>query len=137
MLDLALRIGDIVTAESEKGKYEEMPDHHRDTYMWLDAYRLLEKDLGEPIRSRWRKQLERHIADLARETALRQNFPSRMQDVNPGFDLKGLMTAMVNRTAPGVANSPEAAESLDSVSPQCCRAPGLDAGVTGLLLRHL
>ena len=75
MLDLALRAGDLVTAESERGNYEKWPDHHRDTYMWLETYRVLEAQLGEPRRARWRAQLERHVAVLAEETRLRQDFP--------------------------------------------------------------
>ena len=74
MRDLAVRIGDLVTEASEKGQYDAWPDNHRDTYMWLDAYRLLERDLDGVRRARWREQLERYITKLAEETALRQDF---------------------------------------------------------------
>ena len=47
MLAAALTIGDLLASEQEKGRYETRLDHHRDTYMWLEAYRLLESELGE------------------------------------------------------------------------------------------
>ncbi len=73
--DLAARIGDLVAKESEAGTYQARLDHHRDTYMWLESYRLLEKDLTPERRARWRKELERNIAELAAECAVRQDFP--------------------------------------------------------------
>ena len=72
---LATRIGDLLAAESEKGAYQERLDHHRDTYMWLEAYRLLERDLGEERRARWRRELEKNIAPLAADSAERVDFP--------------------------------------------------------------
>ena len=39
------------TAEGEAGVYTKRTDHHRDTYMWLEAYRILEPKLGEPRRA--------------------------------------------------------------------------------------
>jgi hypothetical protein len=74
-VDLAVRIGDLLARESQTGYYQSRLDHHRDTYMWLEAYRLLEKDLGPDRRARWRKELERHIGELASECALREDFP--------------------------------------------------------------
>ena len=53
--DLAAQIGDLVAKESEAGTYQARLDHHRDTYMWLESYRLLEKDLAAERRARWRK----------------------------------------------------------------------------------
>jgi len=74
-LALAERLGDLLAAESEKGNYESRLDSHRDTYMWLEAYRLLEADLPEPRRSRWRRELEKAVGALAAESALRVDFP--------------------------------------------------------------
>src|SRR5579872_6769441 len=45
MLALAIRIGDLLTSENEKGKFEPRLDSDWDTYTWLEAYRLLEKEL--------------------------------------------------------------------------------------------
>src|SRR6476660_8922499 len=41
MLRLALRIGDLLAAESEHGSFQARLNSDRDTYMWLDAYRIL------------------------------------------------------------------------------------------------
>jgi len=45
MRDLALRIGDLLADEDERGAFETLPDSDWDTYMWLEAYRLLEDEL--------------------------------------------------------------------------------------------
>jgi hypothetical protein len=76
MLSLALKLGDILAAESEAGIYTKRSDHHRDTYMWLEAYRLLEPKLGEPRKLRWLRELTKLIADLAREAADRRDRPA-------------------------------------------------------------
>ncbi|HUG81735.1 MAG TPA: hypothetical protein VML01_08725, partial [Bryobacterales bacterium] len=47
MLALAIRIGDQLADEDEKGTFEPRGDSDWDTSLWLEAYRLLEKDLGE------------------------------------------------------------------------------------------
>lgn len=46
MLAQAIRSGDLPASEHEKGLYESRLDSDWDTYMWLEAYRLLEPDLG-------------------------------------------------------------------------------------------
>jgi hypothetical protein len=46
MLALAIRIGDLLASENEKGKFRPRLDSDWDTYTWLEAYRLLEKELG-------------------------------------------------------------------------------------------
>ena len=48
-VELASRIGDILAKESETGAYQGRLDHHRDTYLWLEAYRLLEPKLGASL----------------------------------------------------------------------------------------
>ena len=50
ILALALRIGDLLASEDERGTFEPRGDSDWDTYMWLEAYRLLEKEIGEERR---------------------------------------------------------------------------------------
>ena len=76
MLALALKLGDLLAAESESGIYQKRADHHRDTYMWLEAYRLLEPKLGEQRRARWGRELLKLIDDLAVQAAERQDRPA-------------------------------------------------------------
>ncbi len=76
VLALALKLGDLLAAESEAGLYEKRADHHRDTYMWLEAYRLLQPKLGEPRRERWRRELVKVMGGLAREAAVRRDRPA-------------------------------------------------------------
>ena len=58
MLALALRIGDLQASEHEKGLYEPRGDSDWDTGLWLEAFRLLSKDLGEERRKRWQRAIE-------------------------------------------------------------------------------
>jgi hypothetical protein len=74
MLSLALRIGDVIADACEAGTFTQRLDHHRDTYMWLEAYRVLEGELGEGQRGRWRRELERNIAALASTVAERVEY---------------------------------------------------------------
>jgi hypothetical protein len=75
MLDLALRIGDLLAGESEKGSYEPRLDSDWDTYMWLEAYRLLDGELGEGRRARWRREIEKNIALVVADATERLDFP--------------------------------------------------------------
>ena len=54
MLALAIRIGDLLASENEKGRYTPRLDSDWDTYMWLETYRLLERELGEERSARWK-----------------------------------------------------------------------------------
>lgn len=74
-LDLAFRIGDLLCDEQDKGTYNKRLDHHRDTYMWMEAYRLLEKELGDGRRARWRKALMANLEPLSAEVARMQDYP--------------------------------------------------------------
>ena len=74
LLSLAIKVGDLLAQESEKGQIE-AEDHHRDLYMWLEAYRLLERKLDKERRTRWRLELEKIGADLAGLIAPRVDFP--------------------------------------------------------------
>src|SRR2546427_929365 len=42
LLALAQQIGDLLASEHAGGRYTTRLDHHRDTYMWLEGYRLVE-----------------------------------------------------------------------------------------------
>lgn len=75
MRDLAIRIGDFLASESERGVYEPRGDSDWDDYMWLEAYRLLDAELGEPRRARWRRELEKNITLLVRDAEDRVDFP--------------------------------------------------------------
>lgn len=75
MLAVAIRIGDLLASEDDKGRYEPRLDSDWDTYMWLEAYRLLERELGEERRVRWKRQIERNVARLAPDAEERLDFP--------------------------------------------------------------
>lgn len=66
---LALRIGNLLADEEEAGHFRNRLDHHRDTYMWLEAYRVL--GANQP---RWRKCLETQISALVED--VRKNEPA-------------------------------------------------------------
>jgi hypothetical protein len=75
MLALALRIGDLLASEHEKGLYEPRLDSDWDTGLWLEAYRLLETELGEDRRIRWKRALEENIGLLVTDATERLDFP--------------------------------------------------------------
>jgi hypothetical protein len=75
MLALALRIGDLLAGESEQGTYEPRLDSDWDTYMWLEACRLLEGELGEERRARWRREIQKNIALVVEDARDRLEFP--------------------------------------------------------------
>jgi hypothetical protein len=75
MLALAIRIGDLLAGENEKGVYEPRLDSDWDTYMWLEAYRLLEGELGEERKARWKRGIQENIALLVKDTTERLDFP--------------------------------------------------------------
>ncbi|MCX6620593.1 MAG: hypothetical protein NTY38_05865, partial [Acidobacteria bacterium] len=75
MLALAIRIGDLLAAESERGAFEERLNSDRDAYMWLDAFRILRPELGRPREERWRRALFKSIRQLAVDSARVADFP--------------------------------------------------------------
>jgi hypothetical protein len=75
MRDLAIRIGDMLAAEDGRGAFEPRLDSDWDTYMWMEAYRLLEGELGEARKARWRKAIERNVALVWRDASERVDFP--------------------------------------------------------------
>jgi hypothetical protein len=75
MLSLATSIGDLLASENEKGKYEPRLDSDWDTYMWLESYRLLERELGGERRARWRREIEKNVGLLVNDAKERRDFP--------------------------------------------------------------
>jgi hypothetical protein len=75
MLKLATRIGDLLAAEDEQGTFEPRLDSDWDTYMSLEAWRLLGPELGEERRARWQRRIERNAALVVAEATERLDFP--------------------------------------------------------------
>lgn len=75
MLALAIKIGDLLASEDEKDLYEPRLDSDWDTYMWLEAYRVLERELGEERRANWKRHIERNAALVHKDAAERVDFP--------------------------------------------------------------
>jgi hypothetical protein len=75
MLALAIRIGDLLATECEKGRSVTCFENEWDPYMWLEAYRLLAPDLGEERRVRWRRYVEKDIVPLVSDVVERQDSP--------------------------------------------------------------
>ena len=75
LLQLAENIGDMLVTEYDKGNYTARGDNDWDTYMWLEAYRVLEKKLGEERRLRWQKVLVKELELLEPRLALCQDYP--------------------------------------------------------------
>ncbi len=75
MLSLAVRVGDLLAKESEESHFEKRLNNDRDVYMWLEAFRLIQHQLGEARRKRWKLELERSLSELAKDIADRQDFP--------------------------------------------------------------
>ncbi len=75
MLALALRIGDLLASEHERGMFESRGDSDWDTALWLEAYRLLERELGAARRARWAKAIKENIALLVADAKDRVDFP--------------------------------------------------------------
>ena len=75
MLDLAIRIGDLLAREDEAGTFEPRLDSDWDTYIWLEVWHLLESQLGEERRLRWKRAIERNVALVLRDAEERLDFP--------------------------------------------------------------
>ncbi|MDX2032190.1 MAG: hypothetical protein SF339_16065 [Blastocatellia bacterium] len=74
MRDLAIRIGDLLANEHEKGLFEPRGDSDWDTYMWLEAWRILQSDLGPARRARWQRCLEENVVLVFSDAAERYDF---------------------------------------------------------------
>src|SRR5262245_53593413 len=74
-LELALALGDLFAAQSEKDTAENKQDYEWEIHFWLDTYRSLDSELGDERRARWKKEIEKIVRWFARETAARIDFP--------------------------------------------------------------
>jgi hypothetical protein len=75
ILALAMRIGDLLASENERGKFTPRLDSDWDTYIWLEAYRLLRDAPGAEQRERWKIAILENTAPFAGPAAERMNFP--------------------------------------------------------------
>ena len=75
MLALATRIGDLLADQSEREQFETRLNSDRDVYVWLETYRLSKAELGVEREQRWRRELEKNVAELASDVAARRDFP--------------------------------------------------------------
>ena len=75
MLAAAATIGDLLVREHQTGYYASRLDHHRDTYMWLEAYRQLKDRLAEDQSARWRQALLEELTPIAQDVARLQDYP--------------------------------------------------------------
>src|SRR5277367_6046707 len=62
MLALAIRIGDLLATADEKDEFEPRLDSDWDTYTWVEAYRLIEPELGEARKKRWQRAIMRNTS---------------------------------------------------------------------------
>ncbi|HEY7423998.1 MAG TPA: hypothetical protein VH682_07165, partial [Gemmataceae bacterium] len=74
-LELALKLGDLAAAFSEKDTAENKQDYEWEIHFWLDTYRLLDADLGPQRRARWRKEIEKIVRWFVVQVAGRIDFP--------------------------------------------------------------
>jgi hypothetical protein len=74
-LELALALGDRLADAAEQDTAEDKQHYEWEIHFWLDTYRLLEGDLAERRRDRWRREMEKIVRWFAAETALRIDFP--------------------------------------------------------------
>jgi hypothetical protein len=74
-LALALKLGDLLADEAEKDKAENKQHYEWEIHFWLDALRLLDKDLGAERRARWQREIEKIGRWFAGEVAARIDFP--------------------------------------------------------------
>ena len=75
MLQLAEQIGDMLVDENRKGHYAPRGDSDWDTYMWLEAYRLLESSLGEERRTLWRQAILENLAMVEPKLLKYKDYP--------------------------------------------------------------
>jgi hypothetical protein len=74
-LELAFSLGDLLARESEGGRFSTWLNHQWIITLWLDSYRLLERDLGDERRARWRKEIEKNLKELETDVAERLDYP--------------------------------------------------------------
>jgi hypothetical protein len=74
-LELALRLGDLLAESSAQDRAENKQHYEWEIHFWLDTYRLLEPELGQDRRTRWRTEIEKITRWFAGEVAARIDFP--------------------------------------------------------------
>jgi hypothetical protein len=75
MLSLAENIGDMLAEENARGLYTPRGDSDWDTYMWLEAYRLLDSSLGDKRRKLWSQAILENISLLESQLLKCMNYP--------------------------------------------------------------
>jgi hypothetical protein len=75
LLALAIKTGDLLAAESEAGRMTTWLNHRWLLAPWIDGWRLLGTELGEERRARWRREIEKNVAEAAKDVAERLDFP--------------------------------------------------------------
>jgi len=74
-LELAIRAGDLLAVESEAGRMAQWLNHRWVLAPWIDAMTLLDRELGDERRARWRKEIEKNLAEIAVDVAAREDYP--------------------------------------------------------------
>ncbi len=75
MLELAIKIGDLLALENEKGTFEPRLDSDWDAGLWLETYLVLGPELGNERRSRWKREIEKNVVRLVPDLQERMDFP--------------------------------------------------------------
>lgn len=75
MLDLALRLGDLYATQSEADAAENKQDYEWEIHFWLDTHRLLDSELGDERRARWRREIEKITRWFSGQVEYRLDFP--------------------------------------------------------------
>ena len=75
MLVEAIKLGDYFAAQNEKGTFTPRLDSDWDTYMWLEAYRLLLPQLGQERAMRWKRAILANAVPFYQPAKERQGFP--------------------------------------------------------------
>lgn len=75
MLAEAIKLGDYFAAQNEKGIFTPRLDSDWDTYMWLEAYRLLQSELGVERSARWKKAILENAAPFYDSAMKMVDFP--------------------------------------------------------------
>jgi len=73
MLELSIRIGDLMAKENEEGCFESRFGADWDTYMWLEAYRLLQNVLGMERKERWKREILKIVKPMEEYCILLEN----------------------------------------------------------------
>ena len=75
MLAEAIKLGDYLASQNEKGIYTPRLDSDWDTYMWVEAYRLLLPKLGAQRSARWQKAVLENAARFYKPALKMVDYP--------------------------------------------------------------